>query len=307
MRFVIWGLLFSANLLCAAPQTYVTYDVGGGRFGDHLIEYLHAKWLSFHYQVPLLYKPFIYSSELVLSDRERYYTHNFAYGKHYPIRDDYDTSILNIPGVYVCPYFPENRGELRRHPQFHFDADWKNPEFRKLLLALIAPKKELDLFKPPPGTIGIAIHVREGGGYDDDNTRIGDGLRLPPLEFYVRALPEVLELFPGRRVYCRIFTDAHHPETIAEALAQVVSPSVQIDYRKETNHENANVLEDFFSLFYYDVLIRPQSNFSLVPNLLHDYAVVYSPMSYSRDNGVVNIEEVEMEIDQVLYQKLKSR
>ena len=37
---------------------------------------------------------------------------------------------------------------------------------------MISPKVDLVLTIPPASTINIAIHIREGGGYDTDHTQL---------------------------------------------------------------------------------------------------------------------------------------
>jgi hypothetical protein len=49
---------------------YITYELSGGRLGDNIIAYLHAKWLSHVHGIALLYKPFQYSSDLSLSQTD---------------------------------------------------------------------------------------------------------------------------------------------------------------------------------------------------------------------------------------------
>ena len=66
----------------------------------------------------------------------------------------------------------------------------------------------------------------------------------------------------------------------------------------------ANVLEDFFSLFNFDILIRPQSNFSIVPSLLKDYAIVYAPRDFIREDKTITITKTELVVNQELYQML---
>jgi hypothetical protein len=63
-------------------------------------------------------------------------------------------------------------------------------------------------------------------------------------------------------------------------------------------------LEDFFSLFQFDVLIRPQSNFSLIPSLLHDYALLCFPSNFSRFGARPIITNIEMQVDEELCKKL---
>ena len=94
--------------------------------------------------------------------------------------------------------------------------------------------------------------------------------------------------------------------------------SIIFDCRKENNSPNTNVLEDFFSFFNFDVLIRPDSNFSMIPSLLHDFAMILSPKKITSsdkkiiendfeaalDNDLILIKEFNIEINQILFNQL---
>ncbi len=297
MRYIV-----CCFLLCQAAfgaQAHVSYSKGGGRFGDNLLIYLHAKWLSYRDGVPLLYVPFAYSTELMLDQKEV----RFNALKHYALRRMVirrGTKIEpSLPFLYECPYFPALEEEQIEGGWFSFSVDWKDLEFRQVALAMIAPKEKLDLIRPPEGAISVAIHVREGGGFDTDHTRLYDPLKLPPMPFYIEALSRVIGLFPSKKIYCRIFTDAVDTNGIAEELAKAIplGADVILDYREEGNHHTKNVMVDFYSLFHFDVLIRPRSNFSIVPALLHDYAVVCSPVEYVRTGEKIEITRIEVEVN----------
>ncbi len=261
-----------ANFAFAAPQ-YVTYDFSGGRLGDCLITYLHAKWLAYEKGVPLLYKPFEYSSFLVLHDRE--------------LRK-VQTASKNI---YKCPYFPESTWEMKNHPFSGFAVDWKDPEFRTIVRELIAPKGKLDLIRPPENVRGVALHVREGGGYDVNGFAYFP-TKFPPLSFYIDGVKAALAQFPGEHLYCQLFTDALDPAALITKIRQELPPdaSIEFHYRDNNNVHDANVLEDFFSLFEFDILIRPASNFSIVPSLICDYAMVYAAEDYDAEQGRVVVK-----------------
>ena len=83
--------------------------------------------------------------------------------------------------------------------------------------------------------------------------------------------------------------------------------SVKFNYRKLNNFHKKNVLEDFFSFFNFDILIRPQSHFSMIPSLIHDFAIVYSPAGAKIEGHHVVIDKTDMEINQDLFQKLLLR
>lgn len=78
---------------------------------------------------------------------------------------------------------------------------------------------------------------------------------------------------------------------------------ISFNYRKTGNRQDANVLEDFFSLFNFDVLIRPESNYSIVPALLHDYMIVCSPVEYVLNGKVATITRLDVSVNEALYQE----
>lgn len=269
--FFLW---FTFSLFA---QETVTYQLSGGRFGDNLAAYLHAKWLAREKNIPLTYRPFPFSSLLTMDEQAG------SFPDQEPL---------------VCPYFPESKKERDAYP-FSFDVDWNNEAFRKEALSMIAPKCPLSLIHPPSNTINIALHIREGGGFDSASERIQFPFKFPPLSFYLDSLSQLLTLFPGQSFYCHLFTDARHPEKIAEKIYASLPKNVPfyLNYRKKNRHDR-HVLEDFFSLFHFDILIRSESNFSLIPSRLHDFAIVFSP---------TQTLETEVEISPELYEKLSSR
>jgi len=319
-----WGLLLPS--LQGSTQnnfedsSYITYEFSGGRFGDSLLSYLHAKWLSYCYHIPLLYKPFTYSSQLMLHDREMHFSQfNRSKIKLKEVflekEEDLIQSLKKPSQLYICPYFPECIWERAHTKGPHGKAwsyipiNWKDAEFRKQLKELIAPKQNYPLTTPPQNTVNIAIHFREGGGYDPGEFALHFMTKLPPFNFYVEGLLKVVELFKGKSLYCYLFTDAQNPLQVVESLKNALPAETPIifDCRSVGNFHNRNVLEDFFSLFLFDVLIHPQSNFSLIPSLIHDYTIVYSPLSACQEGGVVTIDKIKMEVNEKAYHQLLSR
>lgn len=311
-------LLFGCSFLQAeSKQNFISYEFSGGRFGDNLIAYLHAKWVSYKYQIPLLYKPFPYSSELVLHDKEILYSEidqrrfrqvSLAEKRIMP-------SSKKRSKVYMCPYFPECSWERKYtkgphgKPWFYFDAEWKDPVFRKIVQAMVMPKRCEGVLVPPKTTINIAIHFRHGGTHDTGDCMAHFITKFPPVGFYVEGLKKTIELFPNKNLYCYLFTDAQEPKTLLDQIRKALPPDVPVtfDCRQKDNSHSKNVLEDFFSLFGFDVLIHPQSNFSLIPPLLKDYVAVYAPISGRRVKGKTEIDKVRFEVDESLLQEVLLR
>lgn len=314
LKFFLPVLLLLLSVFWFMNKNIVSYEVTPGRFGDNLLTYLHAKWFSYEHKIPLLYRPFPYSSFLSLDDTEVHFKDkkkrkNLRMNPHFKTKVKKWSSLSKWPLLsfhYKCPYFPESEWEKKHLKYFSFPVNWKDPQFRKIVKELIAPKETLQLTLPPTDCISIAMHVREGGGFDTDAARLIVPLKLPPLDFYTEGLKYIVSLFPEKSLYCHIFTDALEPEKIVDQMKQAIGSNewVKFDYRKEQNHHEANVLEDFFSLFHFDILIRSQSNYSLIPSLIHDYAVIYSPKDCEIKNNSVKITELEIETNKELIDRL---
>ena len=151
----------------------VTYDLGGGRFGDKLVGYAHAKWISYKYNIPLLYKPFIYSNQLALHSIERLYIDENAFRK--VVLPQYGDNINYEPNdesvLFNIPYFPETLSE-HQCPGMHyyFAVDWDDPGFKYELKRLIKPTVHTNPFlELPKHRISVAVHVREGGNSDPEH------------------------------------------------------------------------------------------------------------------------------------------
>jgi hypothetical protein len=302
--------IFLSCLFCSSlfSESFVTYEFSGGRLGDCLLSYLHAKWLSYTYDVPLLYRPFPYSSELALHIKEKRYQPFYLI--NYPmIKLHSERPVPQMDGyIYECPYFPTRPDNEWEDPAtYRFSIDWKDEEFKKIARELIAPLKPLLVTRPPENCVNIAIHIREGGGFEKGLFHFP--LKLPPFSFYLEGFLKVLAQFEGLPVYCYLFTDALEPGKLAEQLEKVVPEGarVRIDYRRENNHHAANVLEDFFSFFYFDALIYPNSNYSGVPAAMGDFAVTYFPLEFTRMKKKVIITKSHLEKNELFYQKVQTR
>ena len=289
----LWLLMISASV----PRA-VTYDFSAGRFGDNLISYLHAKWYAFQEGIPVIYKPFFLSSHLMLDELEMRYEQLPTEPRIRCYLGRPSQRVPNTSVIYICPYFPEEPTE-RSDPRYfcQFDVDWKNSAFRKVARSMLAPKRELQLTKPPASVRSIAIHWREGGGYDTPNVFREIPLKFPPGAFYQQCFRRALDRLAGEAVYCHVFTDALNPVPLIAQLQDVLRPTDQVTFgwRKERNGPHTNILEDFFSLFEFEILIRPQSNFSIVPSLLNDYVAVYEPTSFSIEpDGAIHIDQIKI-------------
>lgn len=277
------------------PTNIVIPDYGGGRFGDQLLAFSHALYFAVKQQKELYLVPFKYSDQLMVDRLVKKYTPevkatynniiNFKGGDIYP------DSILK--SSIVIPFFPAARTieyTWSKYPTFF--VDWNNITFKQLLRELITPQYPLQLTKPLKHKISIALHVRKGGGFDqftpnDFYNQEMPVYKLPPDEYYVNQIKLVSAMLDNPELYIFLFTDDQNPQDIAERYQEMINlPSITIDYRKEQNHHTANVLEDFFSIMEFDVLIRSESSFSFMAQQLGDHKMIITPGNFLPDTRI---------------------
>lgn len=207
--------------------------------------------------------------------------------------------ILSIPLIVT-------EQALRKH-----DFSLAKEEFKALLT------KTLRGFKKPEriaGALRVAVHVRNGFGYDqplgsiqlyerellcqqqklptlpqllkEENRKlcfldVQRPLKAPPLQYYVDALNHFNEQVPGDKIFY-LFTDHPDRQYIMNQLNSKLTS--KIDFNDPPHrHGSGNLrdLEDIMLMSCMDALIRPgQSTFSLVAEVLGEYRYVVYPDHY---------------------------
>jgi len=309
--------LMMLSVMVTLPRAQITYEFSGGRFGDCLMAYLHAKWLSYKHDIPLLYKPFEYSHQLVLDTAEPHFT---GFTKPGTMVDKSVHVDARNECIYVVPYFSEvdyERNLPWNSNWIYFPVDWQDQQFKSMIQQLIAPKDpSVYQFSLPEGVITVAVHVRKGGGFDnpllcdtqavDPRTNLSQTfsdyyapLKFPPEYFYTDALKRLVSLVGDSPIYVFIFTDDSRPHEIAARFEHALSdyPQIRFDYRAQGNAHNANVLHDFFAMTRFDCIIHPLSNFSLVASKLGTYRVQMYPTKHHWEGTTSVIDNVAVVVD----------
>jgi hypothetical protein len=307
----------------------VTYTLSGGRLGDDLLSYLHAEWVSYKYNIPLLYKAFRYSNQLalhtmkesiasVLSSR---FNQILTLSKGQTLSVDSSAKTL-----YVIPYFPESLGEhdatlagphrsqlTNKSSWAYFEVNWDDKNFLSRIRQQIKPNAQLNLIYPPEDYISIAIHIRKNsGGFDwpllndldeafyDPNQKYVDvifPLKHPPMSYYVEQAHRIINLFPDQPFHRHIFTDDPNPTEITQQFERLLNnPRVSFLCRTTDNNHYSNVLEDMFSMTNFDCLVRADSNITIVASKLKDFKVAISPAHHRWEGKKLIIDGINMKL-----------
>lgn len=331
-NLLITGIIAASIVHLQSEAAAVTYTYSG-RLGDQLLAYMHAKWVSYVYKIPVWYKPFTYSDQLVLSRLETLYQEGNLKQFQY-IKEFKKTDTLSIQPatstLYVIPYFPESLEEHQEaqpginasnnHARpagnyFYFSVDWQDPVFLAQIRSAIKPIKELRLVQPVQDLINVAVHVRKNsGGFDlpflhglpeekyDPHQKYVDVIfpfKHPPDEYYIEQIKKIYSMCNQRPLYVFIFTDDPDPIKIMNKYREEINnENISFACRTSENNHYSNVLEDLFSMMGFDCLVRADSNLSIVASILADYALLITPAHHRWEGRKLYIDAVNIKINQ---------
>lgn len=288
-------------------ENAICYALSGGRLGDNLSAYFHARWLCYKLGIPLRLIPFEYYDQLALSDMDILINTR-------PFRREIFPANANEmhPGsestLYVIPYFSESPFEFNEETKQPFTVDWEDPLFDKEVRRCLHPKHPLPTIPLPSDRLTIGLHVRRGGGFDGDWFHSALPLKFPPDSYYIEQLEWVLELFKDENPYIFLLTDDQHPEQIVENYRKALNrPSLEINYRKENNSAQDNVLSDFFTIANFDCFIGSQSHFSLMASKLGDYLIAIYPTHPVLKNNQWVVDRTKIFVNGKSGRKLASK
>lgn len=289
-------LFFHSSTTAAERPTAITYEFSGGRLGDNLVAYLHAKWISYQYQVPLLIRPFRYAEEFVFFEQEEKLTEEIKSQFNKTCSLDIKNPLLLKSEKSTLFYFPfyidglDVKGDVNYK---HVEPNWNDPRFKAIIrqsLSFVNPPKGFPL---PKDRITVAIHVRKGCGPDTCNMHLSDPLKFPPNSFYIEQIIRLYHLLNQRPLYVHIFSDISRPQTLINEFAKATK-GMKIEYHTRDQQLYFNtMMEDFYMMSQFDCIIRPNSSFSIVAAKISNCNIEIFPTHASLNGNNPKIERVE--------------
>lgn len=276
----------------------ITYGLCGARLGDHLTGYCKAQWYAYIYRLPLLYKPFAYSDQFALHTIEKRYTDEIAksFDEIIQVSSENDIKMhLYKKNVLFVVYSLSNPSDL-------YDCCLESSGFEKRLLDALTPLILIPELIVPEGSISVALHVRKGGGFDQplstDKQQKVSGQRpvdqswptkFPPDEYYIEQLKVVRRLCDSNKnLEVFLFTDDLDPAGLVEKYSVALNdPTIHFSYRAQGNSHDKNVMEDLFLMAQCECLIRADSFFSRISQLVGNHRIIISPSHGKWENEAV--------------------
>jgi hypothetical protein len=284
-KFLLF-LLFATQTI--SPHA-ITYELNGGRLGDNLSTYCKAKWLSYKFGIPLLYKSFEYSDQLHLHTADLLFSEELkttfdAIIKVNSMDDIKNNKKENV--LFVTNFYTQTPGL--------YEYSLQDAQFAQEIKRLLTPNTSIEFPEKEKNCITVALHVRTGGGFDPKNSAQKWPTKFPPHSYYLQQLKTLRKLTESSlslKIY--LFTDDANPGEIVKNYAQELNDStISFEYRKEDNAHDANVVEDFYAMAQCDCLIRSSSLLAKATELLGAYSIImYPPYGYwdtASQSSVIN-------------------
>lgn len=276
-------------------QKAVSYELCG-RFGNRVITYLVAKWISEKNNLPLLYVPFNYSDQLLFHENEMFKRADWEskFKQSIMIKDESEIPNLQDSSIILVNIF-RNKPNYSKIPFGKYASD---PKFRKFVKAQLQPRYPIQTIHLPEGDrLNVLVHVRMGGGFDSRSTQLDYPNKFPPHLFYISAIEAISESFGHPLIYAYIMTDDLHPEEILQMYSKALAGLANIKFgcRDGESGPSCNVLEDFFSIPKFDCLIRGRSSFSIAATLLADFKAIVIPVKCEVELDKVIVKEMELQ------------
>lgn len=280
----------------------ITYDFdGSGRLGDKLVLYCKAKWLAYRYGIPFVYKEFDGADQFIFHYIEKKNNPCISQWKEIiRLNDEKEVNAAKelLYSITILTKISEENIEQKTAYEFWHEM--------KKMLACCVSLDQSQIIVPPKNMISVAVHVRKGGGFDPPlfYETAADGLvpkdhevyvdkqfplKFPPDSFYLEQIEKIASLHPSEHIHVHIFTDDKNPIILQKKyLSMLNNQRITIGCRGDKNAYDQNVLEDLFSMANFDYLIRPNSNFSLIAQILGNHCLVITPKSF-KDEGYKRI------------------
>jgi len=312
LLYSIFFSLYWSTFIVAQTNQAITYFWGGGRFGDKIVSYTIAKWISFKFNIPLLLKPFRYSSMLWLG-REKKYSKEIVeqFEGVIPIESEQDiiersqeNVIFESRGGHFCiDGCSGSRQTIERMLQNQpFVAELKN---------MLQPVTSLPKITLPQDRVTVAVHIRKGGGFDQPLSSIqyyrkdmiskkfyADEkwpFKFPPEQYYANQIKRISKLFDDAPLFVYIFTDDRSPLRLVSRIKKAVNKNnITFSCRSRGNMHKAHVVEDFYNMSRFDCFIRSGSHFALAAQLLGNHKVIIYPKHWRWVGKKLVIDEVSI-------------
>lgn len=301
---IIYALIVCITSITIYSKNHLTFEPWKhGRLGDQIWNICKSLMLADKYSLPFIMKPFNESEHFPI-----HRTIDNAQSENNIVRISHETDIetnLEKDVLFLSHFYTKPKTVL-------YNYCLENKEFQKKLTALFTPNIITNI-NLPNNKITVGMHIRKGSNTDTATSSLQEyyvheneisytvdskeipvasaaqqtssnamdkryPIKFPPNQYYIEALKKFSELVHHQPLYVHVFTDSKNPEELLEQLKTVNLSNVEWHIRNNKEKHNNTLISDFAQMTKFNCLIRPDSSFSKVIQLIGNYTTIIYPI-----------------------------
>lgn len=289
-------------------QRCISFEPWQGRLGDQLWNICKSLLLADKYKLPFICKPFSQMDQFAISQTVSENTETPTRIKKVSNESDIeklkDKDVLFLTNFYTKPH------------DLLYNYCLEHKTFQQKLRAHFAPSSSTPpMLTLPTDIITVALHIRKGSKFDTQLSSVQEyldqreiiqytkskqqlpvhskecktassamdrryPLKFPPNQYYIDAIHKLSELYNHQPLYIHLFTDHYNPEALLKKIKQAVNrDTITWATRSNRQKQETTILDDFFAMTHFKCLIRGDSSFSKVVQLLGNFQTIIYPIN----------------------------
>jgi hypothetical protein len=282
------------------------------QIGENMIELALAKILSLKYNLPLLYKPIKYSDLFVISDVETK-LEDQKFDARIPVQTENDIKCELNNNAKNILFWTTIRTKIDSIESQHIQELKRVLQPKKIPLVNRIPTDQITIAVHIRKGNGGGEHydgqVSSLQEFDFDRNRVKylhnynnypfdwetyqrnspvnlvDKVdswftKFPPNQYYIDQIKWLVNSVKEKKIYIQIFTDDKSPLDLLQNIKQHFNnPNITLHFENNTDYLFADrIIQDLYSMSRFDILIRSQSYFARLAELMGNHKLIVYPL-----------------------------
>jgi hypothetical protein len=300
-------LCFLLLSLQMAARNAILQKDRGERLGDRLLIICAVKFLALTHDLDFYYRPSQFLENCMLSDTEIKFDDSIKARYNKTIEFTEPAYKKSKPStLFLAPWSSID------HLSQHFGKRHVFRTYFDKLQMMVTPKVLLPKLEIPPNTVSVAVHVRKGEGYDEplssvqiykkitaemkSKDRPADHSwpsKFPPEQYYIDQIHLLEDLLANKKITFFIFSDSLNPQDLTARIAKHCAKE-NASFINASSSRSDSPLIDMYKMSACDCLIRAESSFSMVSQIMGNHKLVFSPQSCEWRKNILYVTRVKL-------------
>ncbi len=275
-------------------------------FGDTILGYAQARYLSYMTSLPFLYHPFDFSEQLHIGyDALPYATHASQYSRQFHIKTgetltEFLSQIRNpdTPStLFIVDYFPLDFSFWvfdKITENLILNTPWHDAGFATILKNALRPKLPIPDFTKR-NHLNVAVHVIASCDGRDVQSSTALPKKYQNCDYLKHQIEKVYAWNLKRPMYVFLFSNTSTPlDLLKEFRQHFKNYTIEFDIQTLKDPDCNTTVQDFFAMQTFDVLIATQSNYSMMASLMGTFDMVMFPIRVHGNYPNYRINQVQV-------------